>query len=128
MVHPQFHDRVDILSFADAVVQAAQDAGAQGATVYYGYGSGVRERLGVLGLALLSLSLGLAVAFTVQRHWRAYRGGQVTAGEFARATLLDLLGQRLAARRVRPGGAGRAAAMRACEDLGIDFDAIGAAS
>ena len=37
---------------ADDVVQAAQDAGAQGATIYYGYGSGVRERLGVLGLAI----------------------------------------------------------------------------
>ncbi|MGK0338270.1 MAG: nitrogen regulatory protein PII [Candidatus Azotimanducaceae bacterium] len=37
---------------AEAVVQAAQDAGAQGATIYYGYGSGVRERLGLLGLAV----------------------------------------------------------------------------
>jgi len=37
---------------ADAVVQAAQDAGAQGATIYYGNGSGVRERLGILGLAV----------------------------------------------------------------------------
>lgn len=37
---------------ADEVVQAAQDAGAQGATIYYGYGSGVRERLGLLGLAI----------------------------------------------------------------------------
>ncbi|MBD3649565.1 MAG: P-II family nitrogen regulator [Pseudomonadales bacterium] len=37
---------------ADSVVQAAQDAGAQGATTYYGYGSGVRERLGVLGLTV----------------------------------------------------------------------------
>ncbi len=37
---------------ADVVVQAAQDAGAQGATIYYGYGSGVRERLGLLGLAI----------------------------------------------------------------------------
>jgi len=37
---------------ADAVVKAAQDAGAQGATIYYGYGSGVRERLGLLGLAV----------------------------------------------------------------------------
>ncbi|MBT8115891.1 MAG: hypothetical protein KJP04_10930 [Arenicella sp.] len=37
---------------ADAVVKAAQDAGAQGATIYYGYGSGVRERLGILGLAI----------------------------------------------------------------------------
>jgi len=37
---------------ADAIVQAAQDAGAHGATIYYGYGSGVRERLGLLGLAV----------------------------------------------------------------------------
>jgi len=37
---------------ADEVVQAAQDAGAQGATIYYGSGSGVRERLGLLGLAV----------------------------------------------------------------------------
>jgi nitrogen regulatory protein P-II 1 len=37
---------------ADGVVQAAQDAGAQGATIYYGYGSGVSERLGLLGLAV----------------------------------------------------------------------------
>jgi len=37
---------------ADEVVQAAQDAGAQGATIYYGNGSGVRERLGLLGLAV----------------------------------------------------------------------------
>ncbi len=37
---------------ADSVVRAAQDAGAQGATTYYGYGSGVRERLGILGLAI----------------------------------------------------------------------------
>lgn len=37
---------------AEAVVQAAQDAGAQGATIHYGSGSGVRERLGLLGLAV----------------------------------------------------------------------------
>ena len=37
---------------ADHVVQAAQDAGAQGATIYYGYGSGIRERLGLLGLTV----------------------------------------------------------------------------
>ena len=37
---------------AEDVVQAAQEAGAQGATIYYGYGSGVRERLGVLGLGI----------------------------------------------------------------------------
>lgn len=37
---------------ADAIVQAAQDAGAQGATIYYARGGGVRERLGILGLAI----------------------------------------------------------------------------
>ena len=37
---------------AEEVVQAAQDAGAQGATIYFGSGSGVRERLGLLGLAV----------------------------------------------------------------------------
>jgi len=37
---------------ADQVVQAAQDAGAQGATIYYARGGGVRERLGILGLAV----------------------------------------------------------------------------
>lgn len=37
---------------AEHVVQAAQDAGAQGATIYYGHGSGIRERLGLLGLTV----------------------------------------------------------------------------
>jgi nitrogen regulatory protein P-II 1 len=37
---------------ADRVVRACRDAGAQGATVYYAKGSGVRERLGVLGVAV----------------------------------------------------------------------------
>lgn len=37
---------------ADEIVQAAQDAGAQGATIYYARGGGVRERLGILGLAV----------------------------------------------------------------------------
>jgi len=37
---------------ADQVVQAAQDAGAQGATIYFARGGGVRERLGILGLAV----------------------------------------------------------------------------
>lgn len=37
---------------ADAMVEAAREAGAQGATVYYARGSGVRERLGVLGIAV----------------------------------------------------------------------------
>jgi nitrogen regulatory protein PII len=37
---------------ADAMVEAAREAGAQGATIYYARGSGVRERLGVLGIAV----------------------------------------------------------------------------
>lgn len=37
---------------ADDIVKAAQAAGAQGATVYYARGGGVRERLGILGLAV----------------------------------------------------------------------------
>jgi nitrogen regulatory protein P-II 1 len=37
---------------ADAIVAAAQEAGAQGATIFYARGEGVRERLGILGLAV----------------------------------------------------------------------------
>lgn len=37
---------------ADVVVQAALDAGAQGASIHYAFGRGVRERLGVWGLAV----------------------------------------------------------------------------
>ncbi len=37
---------------ADDVVTAAQEAGAQGATIFYARGSGVRERLGIVGLAV----------------------------------------------------------------------------
>ncbi|MCB0351457.1 MAG: P-II family nitrogen regulator [Bdellovibrionales bacterium] len=37
---------------ADAIVKAAREAGAQGATVYYARGTGVRERLGILGVAV----------------------------------------------------------------------------
>ena len=34
------------------MVAAAQEAGAQGATISFARGSGVRERLGILGLAV----------------------------------------------------------------------------
>jgi len=37
---------------ADDMVKAAQEAGAQGATIYFGRGTGVRERLGILGLTV----------------------------------------------------------------------------
>ncbi len=37
---------------ADSVIEAAVQAGAQGATVYYGVGMGVREHLGAFGVAI----------------------------------------------------------------------------
>lgn len=37
---------------ADNIVEAAQEAGAQGASIHYAHGRGVRERLGILGLAI----------------------------------------------------------------------------
>lgn len=36
----------------DKLVAAAQAAGSQGATIYYARGTGVRERLGLLGVAV----------------------------------------------------------------------------
>ena len=39
-------------SRGEEVIKAAQKAGAGGATGHYGYGSGTRERLGLLGLAV----------------------------------------------------------------------------
>lgn len=35
---------------ADRVVDAAMEAGAEGATLYYGRGTGIREKLGFAGL------------------------------------------------------------------------------
>ncbi len=37
---------------ADDIVKAAMEAGAQGATIFYARGMGVRERLGILGVAI----------------------------------------------------------------------------
>jgi nitrogen regulatory protein P-II 1 len=37
---------------ADGILSAAHDAGAQGATVFYARGIGVRERLGLFGVAV----------------------------------------------------------------------------
>ena len=36
----------------DKIVQAARDAGAQGATIHFAKGTGIRERLGILGVAV----------------------------------------------------------------------------
>lgn len=38
---------------ADKVVKAALEAGAAGATVFFGRGMGLRDRLGLLGLAIV---------------------------------------------------------------------------
>lgn len=37
---------------ADEIVKAATEAGAQGATIFYARGMGVREKLGLLGVAI----------------------------------------------------------------------------
>lgn len=37
---------------ADTIIKAATEAGATGATVYFARGTGVRERLGLLGVAV----------------------------------------------------------------------------
>jgi nitrogen regulatory protein PII len=37
---------------AESIIAAAREAGAQGATVFYARGTGIRERLGVLGVAV----------------------------------------------------------------------------
>lgn len=37
---------------AESIIKAAQAAGAQGATVHFGRGMGIRERLGILGVAV----------------------------------------------------------------------------
>ncbi len=37
---------------ADGIINAARQAGAQGATVNFGRGMGMRERLGILGVAV----------------------------------------------------------------------------
>ena len=39
-------------SHADNVVKAAQNVGAQGATETYASGTGVRERMGLMGVAI----------------------------------------------------------------------------
>lgn len=39
---------------ADKVVKAAQAAGAQGATIYFARGTGIQDRLGVLGITVNS--------------------------------------------------------------------------
>ncbi len=37
---------------AETIIKAAREAGAQGATVHFARGEGIRERLGILGVAV----------------------------------------------------------------------------
>ena len=37
---------------ADTIIKTAREAGAQGATVHFARGEGIRERLGILGVAV----------------------------------------------------------------------------
>lgn len=37
---------------ADTIIKAARDAGVQGATIHFARGTGIRERLGLLGVAV----------------------------------------------------------------------------
>ena len=65
--------------FGDVIVEAAQAAGAQGATINYARGTGVRERLGIFGLAVevektvISVVVATDQADAVMDH--LYRGG-----------------------------------------------------
>ncbi len=38
--------------YGDIAVKAAYEAGAQGSTIHYAHGSGVREKLGIFGIAI----------------------------------------------------------------------------
>lgn len=54
-----FRDDLDLITCvvqrgkADKVAKAALEAGADGATIFFGRGMGLRERLGLLGLAIV---------------------------------------------------------------------------
>lgn len=48
--HPNLITCVVQRGMADKVVKAAMEAGAEGATIYYGRGRGVREKIGFIGL------------------------------------------------------------------------------
>ncbi len=57
---------------ADAVVKAAVDAGCQGATIHYARGTGVRERLGLLGVAVESEKEVITILVSAQMTERIF--------------------------------------------------------
>jgi len=57
---------------ADKIVKAAIDAGAGGATVFFARGMGVRERLGLLGLAIVPEKEVIMIAAPEDRVDRIY--------------------------------------------------------
>ena len=58
---------------ADAIVKAAQEAGAQGATIHYARGLGVRERLGVLGVAVNVEKEVISIVVSTEQVDRVFR-------------------------------------------------------
>jgi nitrogen regulatory protein PII len=57
---------------ADKVVKAALDAGAAGATVFFARGMGLRERLGLLGLAIVPEKEVIMIVTKKAEHRRVF--------------------------------------------------------
>lgn len=80
---------------ADKILEAAYQAGAQGATINYAYGSGIREKLGVLGVAVEAEKEILNIAVSSEQSNRVfdamYLAGQLdTPGKgFIYVTAID---------------------------------------
>jgi len=45
-----------------------------------------------LGMTVLVLAVGIAIVFTVRRHWNAYKNGELTRAKLARNIAIDVLG------------------------------------
>ena len=45
-----------------------------------------------LGMAVLVLAVGIAIVFTVRRHWNAYKNGELTRTQLTRKIAVDVLG------------------------------------
>lgn len=66
---------------ADDILKAARDAGARGAIVYHAKGTGVRERLGLLGVAVEAEKEVVSIIVSAeQRSWvfnSIYKAGKL---------------------------------------------------
>ena len=65
---------------ADKVVDAALDAGAEGATIYFGRGRGVRERMGFLGRFIKPEKEVVLIITRVEQTDAVFDAVQKTAG------------------------------------------------